>query len=83
MVTATMSFNLVGAFRGLSLSSSSTTFSFLNGKVGFIPKTTTVLLPKESPFTLTIESAHKEGASSTKNGRDSRGQLLDVKIYGD
>ncbi|CAD6235266.1 unnamed protein product [Miscanthus lutarioriparius] len=27
--------------------------------------------------------AHKKGAGSTKNGRDSKGQRLGVKIYGD
>lgn len=35
------------------------------------------------PLPLTIELAHKKGAGSTKNGRDSRGQRLGVKIYGD
>ncbi|OMO99461.1 Ribosomal protein L27 [Corchorus olitorius] len=79
---ATMSFSLVGAFRGLSLSSSSTS-SFLKGEVGLIPKTASVSFPRKSPFPLTIESAHKKGAGSTKNGRDSKGQRLGVKIYGD
>jgi large subunit ribosomal protein L27 len=32
---------------------------------------------------LTIQMAHKKGAGSTKNGRDSPGQRLGVKIYGD
>ncbi|XVF57774.1 hypothetical protein PTKIN_Ptkin07bG0009200 [Pterospermum kingtungense] len=82
MATATMSFNLVGAFKGLSLSSSSTS-SFLKGEAGSIPKTATVSFPMKSPFPLTIESAHKKGAGSTKNGRDSRGQRLGVKIFGD
>jgi large subunit ribosomal protein L27 len=27
--------------------------------------------------------SHKKGAGSTKNGRDSKGQRLGVKIYGD
>ncbi|KAE8706293.1 50S ribosomal protein L27 [Hibiscus syriacus] len=80
---ATMSFSLVGAFRDLSLSSSSNS-SFLKGEVGSsIPKTATVSFPTKSPFPLTIESAHKKGAGSTKNGRDSKGQRLGVKIYGD
>ncbi|KAK6256264.1 Large ribosomal subunit protein bL27 - like 2 [Theobroma cacao] len=82
MATATMTFNLVGAFRGLSLSSSSTS-SFLKGELGSIPKTATASFPRKSPFPLTIESAHKKGAGSTKNGRDSRGQRLGVKIFGD
>eukprot|EP00252_Welwitschia_mirabilis_P000265 TRINITY_DN1028_c0_g1_i1.p1 TRINITY_DN1028_c0_g1~~TRINITY_DN1028_c0_g1_i1.p1 ORF type:complete len:193 (+),score=14.91 TRINITY_DN1028_c0_g1_i1:276-854(+) len=32
---------------------------------------------------LTIEAAHKKGAGSTKNGRDSIGKRLGVKIFGD
>nr|GMD01580.1 50S ribosomal protein L27, chloroplastic [Ipomoea batatas] len=39
--------------------------------------------PLKSPVPLTIESAHKKGAGSTKNGRDSPGQRLGVKIFGD
>ncbi|KAL4335434.1 hypothetical protein GQ457_07G000490 [Hibiscus cannabinus] len=78
MATATMSFTLVGAFRGLSLSS-----SFLKGEAAPIPKTETLSFPMKSPLPLTIESAHKKGAGSTKNGRDSKGQRLGVKIYGD
>ncbi|MBA0766916.1 hypothetical protein Gotri_015907 [Gossypium trilobum] len=61
MATATMSFNLVGAFRGLSLASSSTS-SFMKGEVGSIHKTAVVSFPRKSPFPLTIESAHKKGA---------------------
>ena len=30
-----------------------------------------------------IECAHKKGAGSTKNGRDSNAQRLGVKVYGD
>ncbi|XP_047311950.1 50S ribosomal protein L27, chloroplastic [Impatiens glandulifera] len=84
MAAATsMSFNLMGAFRGLSLSSSSSS-SFLRGDFGSItsaPKPSVVSFPLKFP--LTIESAHKKGAGSTKNGRDSPGQRLGVKIYGD
>ncbi|KAI5069142.1 hypothetical protein GOP47_0015443 [Adiantum capillus-veneris] len=32
---------------------------------------------------LTIEAAHKKGSGSTKNGRDSVGKRLGVKIFGD
>lgn len=32
---------------------------------------------------LKIESAHKKGSGSTKNGRDSNAQRLGVKVYGD
>jgi len=35
------------------------------------------------PPSLQIEAAHKKGAGSTKNGRDSRSQRLGVKVYGD
>ncbi|CAN4120178.1 unnamed protein product [Withania somnifera] len=75
-----VSFNLVGTFKGLSLSSSCT---FLRGdfaSLSIAPKFS-VSFPLKSP--LTIESAHKKGAGSTKNGRDSPGQRLGVKIFGD
>ncbi|GAV64267.1 Ribosomal_L27 domain-containing protein [Cephalotus follicularis] len=83
-----MSINLVVAFKGLSMSSccSSSSSSFLKGgQVGSIyvrPMTTVSMQPK-SPLPFTIEMAHKKGAGSTKNGRDSKGQRLGVKIYGD
>ncbi|KAB2614115.1 50S ribosomal protein L27 [Pyrus ussuriensis x Pyrus communis] len=73
-----MAFNVVGAFRGLSLrptstsTSSSSSLSFLRGDLGSLQR-----LP------LTIQNAHKKGAGSTKNGCDSKGQRLGVKIYGD
>ncbi|KAM0913155.1 hypothetical protein ACQ4PT_012337 [Festuca glaucescens] len=78
-----MAFTLVGAFKGLSLSSAS---SFLRGdraalggnRVGMGVGVAT--LPARG---LTIQMAHKKGAGSTKNGRDSKGQRLGVKIYGD
>ncbi|XP_064949827.1 large ribosomal subunit protein bL27c-like [Musa acuminata AAA Group] len=79
---ATVAFNLVGAFKGLSLGSSSAS-SYLRGDLG-LPRPgsgTSISFPMRSP--LTIESAHKKGAGSTKNGRDSRGKRLGVKIYGD
>ncbi|KAJ4902537.1 hypothetical protein Rs2_16488 [Raphanus sativus] len=83
-IATSMSLNLIGAFKGLSLSSTS---SFLRGDLILNPKTSfTVTLPLEklqAPIPLTIESAHKKGAGSTKNGRDSPGQRLGVKIYGD
>jgi large subunit ribosomal protein L27 len=37
----------------------------------------------KAPLPLTIQMAHKKGAGSTKNGRDSKGKRLGVKIYGD
>ncbi|GAB4847992.1 60S ribosomal protein L27 [Ancistrocladus abbreviatus] len=88
----TMSFNLVGSFRGLSLTSTSScsasSSTFINGNFGSL----TLNVPSKGGFhlsfplkemPLTIESAHKKGAGSTKNGRDSRGQRLGVKIFGD
>jgi len=77
-----MAFTLVGAFKGLSLASSS---SFLRGDHTALPGGTTggvgvATLPARG---LTIQMAHKKGAGSTKNGRDSKGQRLGVKIYGD
>ncbi|KAK6912971.1 Ribosomal protein L27 [Dillenia turbinata] len=84
MASSTMSFNLIGSFSGLSLSSTSSSSSstFLRGEFGSFSKVSVVSLPIKS-VTLTVESAHKKGAGSTKNGRDSRGQRLGVKIYGD
>ncbi|CAN6831425.1 hypothetical protein HID58_061788 [Brassica napus] len=83
-IATSMSVNLIGAFKGLSLSSTS---SFLRGDLNLNPKTSFIVtLPLEklqAPVPLTIESAHKKGAGSTKNGRDSPGQRLGVKIYGD
>ncbi|XP_059305891.1 large ribosomal subunit protein bL27c [Lycium ferocissimum] len=77
-----VSLSLVGAFKGLSLSSNSSS-SFLRGDFASLPVAPkfSVSFPLRSP--LTIESAHKKGAGSTKNGRDSPGQRLGVKIFGD
>ena len=77
-----MAFTLVGAFKGLSLSSSS---SFLGGDRAALSSGAASVgfgmgLPARG---LTIQMAHKKGAGSTKNGRDSKGQRLGVKIYGD
>ncbi|XP_076917441.1 large ribosomal subunit protein bL27c-like [Bidens hawaiensis] len=81
-MAAAVSFNLVGAFKGLSFCSSSSS-SFLKGEFGSVPlaRKVSFQLPAKTP--LTIQNAHKKGAGSTKNGRDSRGQRLGVKIYGD
>lgn len=77
------SFNLMVSFKGLSLSSNSK-YSFLRGEFAGSALSLPAKSPLSvSPFPLTIESAHKKGAGSTKNGRDSRGQRLGVKIYGD
>ncbi|XP_037467326.1 50S ribosomal protein L27, chloroplastic-like [Triticum dicoccoides] len=78
-----MVFTLVGAFKGLSLASSS---SFLRGNRAALPGGTTggVGVATVPARELTIQMAHKKGAASTKNGRDSKGhQRLGVKIYGD
>lgn len=83
MAVSSVSLNLVGAFKGLSLTTpSSSSSSFLKGDLGQINSWNNKLaFPLKMP--LTIECAHKKGAGSTKNGRDSRGQRLGVKIYGD
>jgi len=82
MATASMcmSFNLATEFKGLSLSSSSSFFGGSSGSLRAGPASV-VSLPRRCP--LTIENAHKKGAGSTKNGRDSQGKRLGVKIYGD
>ncbi|KAJ0083287.1 hypothetical protein Patl1_29584 [Pistacia atlantica] len=54
-----------------------------NGKFSVAPRSDTVSLPHQTPFPLTIESTHKKGADSTKNGRDSPSQRVDVKVYGE
>ncbi|XXG41609.1 hypothetical protein AAC387_Pa01g2043 [Persea americana] len=81
-VASAASLKLITAFKGLSLSSISSS-SHLKGDVEWID-----VRPKPSVsfplnFPLTIECAHKKGAGSTKNGRDSVGKRLGVKIYGD
>ncbi|XP_011007431.1 PREDICTED: 50S ribosomal protein L27, chloroplastic [Populus euphratica] len=83
-----VSFNLIGSFKGLSLSSSSSS-SFFKGDAGSLKfglKSSALLpfkAPVKAPLPLTIQMAHKKGAGSTKNGRDSKGKRLGVKIYGD
>ncbi|KAK4343053.1 hypothetical protein RND71_038869 [Anisodus tanguticus] len=74
-----VSLSLIGAFKGLSLSSNSSS-SFLRGDLACLPVAPkfSISFPLRSP--LTIESALKKGAGSTKNGRDSPGQRLGVKI---
>lgn len=81
--TVSMSVNLVGAFKGLSLSSSNSS-TFMRGDFSLNLPPTSLSFSSSLPYVpLTIESAHKKGAGSTKNGRDSPGQRLGVKIYGD
>ncbi|KAK9090108.1 hypothetical protein Sjap_023285 [Stephania japonica] len=82
-VAAAVAFTLAGAFRGISLKPSSSS-SFVSGDSGFVDASNNASLsfPLKPPLLL-IESAHKKGAGSTKNGRDSKGQRLGVKIYGD
>ncbi|KAM3374197.1 hypothetical protein P3S68_012911 [Capsicum galapagoense] len=82
MEATSVSLSLVGAFKGLSLSSSSSNYSSLFGLAvsgGCGPPVPKLLLN----YPLTIECAHKKGAGSTKNGRDSPGQRLGVKVFGD
>ncbi|BBN10756.1 large subunit ribosomal protein L27 [Marchantia polymorpha subsp. ruderalis] len=78
--TATMAC-LAGSLKGLSLSSSAGS-SFMNGgESSGLCHNFVVSCPVNQP--LTIEAAHKKGAGSTKNGRDSIAKRLGVKIYGD
>ncbi|GBG93134.1 hypothetical protein CBR_g59428 [Chara braunii] len=69
----------VGAFKKLSLDSS----SFLKGESKFTASGRAGLVSsRPCHLPLQIESAHKKGTGSTKNGRDSAGKRLGVKIYG-
>jgi large subunit ribosomal protein L27 len=77
---ASMAFALAGAFKGLSLAPITTTF--LRGDRASLSVGGAVGVPVPARR-LTIQMAHKKGAGSTKNGRDSKGQRLGVKIYGD
>ncbi|KAM7268035.1 hypothetical protein ACFE04_010201 [Oxalis oulophora] len=82
----TMSFNLAGAFKGLNLTTSSSLFINGGGSLKQLSSNhnSISMLPlKKSRAPLVIQMAHKKGAGSTKNGRDSPGQRLGVKIYGD
>ncbi|KAI6700851.1 hypothetical protein NL676_015175 [Syzygium grande] len=80
--------SLMGSFRGLSLRPSSSASFARGGHLGPVDAAAasssklSVSCPVKFPAT-TIECAHKKGAGSTKNGRDSKGQRLGVKIYGD
>ncbi|KAE9593779.1 hypothetical protein Lal_00036548 [Lupinus albus] len=78
-----MSLNIAATFKSLSLSSSSSSSFFKGGSSSFlhVGPTSFVSIPHRTP--LTIQNAHKKGAGSTKNGRDSCGKRLGVKIYGD
>lgn len=40
------------------------------------------LVARPVPAVLSIEAAHKKGAGSTKNGRDSVSKRRGVKVYG-
>ncbi|GER46801.1 50S ribosomal protein L27 [Striga asiatica] len=82
MAAMSLSFNLVSAFKGLSVGSSSSS-SFLGSDFGSIHISQNVTVSFPIKPRLTILAAHKKGAGSTKNGRDSQGQRLGVKIFGD
>ncbi|KAG9158992.1 hypothetical protein Leryth_013356 [Lithospermum erythrorhizon] len=82
MASMGMSLNLAGAFRGLSLSSSSSSSCF-RGDSGSVHVGHKIYVPFPLNSTpLTIESAHKKGAGSTKNGRDSKGNVVPSSIQG-
>ncbi|CAL4952958.1 unnamed protein product [Urochloa decumbens] len=82
---ASMAFSLAGAFKGLSLASPSSSArpSFLRGDRPALSVGSAAVGVPVPARRLTIQMAHKKGAGSTKNGRDSKGQRLGVKIYGD
>ncbi|GAB2278455.1 60S ribosomal protein L27 [Dionaea muscipula] len=84
MAATSLSLNFLrSSFGGLSLtSSSSSSFSGDSGSLVSAESKLSFTSPAMN-FPLRIECAHKKGAGSTKNGRDSRGQRLGVKIYGD
>jgi len=64
---------LCSSFRGLNLGNS----AFLGGQAVQQRAASRV-----APTPLTIEAAHKKGAGSTKNGRDSVSKRRGVKVYG-
>ena len=82
---ASMAFSLAGAFKGLSLASPSSSMrpAFLRGDRAALSVGGAAVGVPVPARRLTIQMAHKKGAGSTKNGRDSKGQRLGVKIYGD
>lgn len=67
--------SLTSAFAGMQLSSRT---SFAHTRLVCTP----VRLPRVAPQPLSIEAAHKKGAGSTKNGRDSVSKRRGVKVYG-
>lgn len=68
---------LTSTFAGLSLHSSRCS---LRGTRVAGPAPLRLVAPVAAP--LTIEAAHKKGAGSTKNGRDSVSKRRGVKVYG-
>mmetsp|Transcript_21349 Transcript_21349/g.59281 ORF Transcript_21349/g.59281 Transcript_21349/m.59281 type:complete len:162 (+) Transcript_21349:162-647(+) len=55
--------------------------SFRGGRIAAPAPTRSAPVSLVAP--LRIEAAHKKGAGSTKNGRDSNSQRRGVKVYGD
>ena len=68
--------SLVSAMAGLSVGSGS---AFLAGSPLQQRRPLRVFTPLSCPQ---IEAAHKKGAGSTKNGRDSNSKRRGVKVYG-
>ncbi|KAK4782963.1 hypothetical protein SAY86_007337 [Trapa natans] len=58
-------------------------FNLIGGDLAVSIGAPKLSFPCPSSFPHTIESAHKKGAGSTKNVRDSHEQRLGVKIYDD
>lgn len=66
---------LASAFSGLCLHGSSVSLRSVR-----VAAPAPLRMPVAAP--LTIEAAHKKGAGSTKNGRDSVSKRRGVKVYG-
>lgn len=69
-----MSKCLCASMRGLSLN---TRNEFFGNAVSFHDAA-----PRKMSSSMTIEAAHKKGAGSTKNGRDSISKRRGVKVFG-
>lgn len=56
--------------------------AFMRGESRLLQRQQTQTVQRQGMCGLTIEAAHKKGAGSTKNGRDSVSKRRGVKVYG-
>ena len=63
-----------------TMTSSASTSSFMRGECRLLTSQQNARVSHNAM--LTIEAAHKKGAGSTKNGRDSNSKRRGVKVYG-